>query len=203
MAPARETLVERLQRNDPTAAAELVSTYHSRIYQLALKYVRNHEDAEEVTQDVFLKVCRNAASFRGEAALTSWMHRITFNAAISHLRRSRSRNRVMVPRGHFVRADGTVEGMPDVPDTSPAADERLVSGELRQRLVSAVNDLPDLYREPVVLRDIRGLTTEEATARLKVKNQTLKSRLHRGRLMLRQRLADLAGGFSLRPEPAA
>jgi RNA polymerase sigma-70 factor, ECF subfamily len=75
--------------------------------------------------------------------------------------------------------------------------------QLRRRLFLAVLDLPAIYRAPVVLRDIHGLSTEEASAVLRVKDQTLKSRLHRGRLILRERLADFAGGLSLhRPIPA-
>ena len=75
--------------------------------------------------------------------------------------------------------------------------------ELRRQLVKAVLELPAIYRAPVVLRDIQGLSTEEASAVLNVKPQTLKSRLHRGRLILRQRLADFAGGLSLHnPMPA-
>jgi RNA polymerase sigma-70 factor (ECF subfamily) len=84
-----------------------------------------------------------------------------------------------------------------VADWSSLADEHVLRGELRRRLVKAVLELPAIYRAPVVLRDLQGLTTEEASAVLNVKDQTLKSRLHRGRLILRQRLADFAGGLTL------
>ena len=73
----------------------------------------------------------------------------------------------------------------------------MLRGEMRQALVRALKDMPVLYRAPVILRDVQGLTTEEASAVLQVKEQTLKSRLHRGRLMLREQLADFAGGLSL------
>ena len=66
------------------------------------------------------------------------------------------------------------------------ADEAMLRQELRERLVAAVGDLPAIYREPVILRDLRGLSTEEASTQLRVKDQTLKSRLHRGRLLLRE-----------------
>ena len=83
------------------------------------------------------------------------------------------------------------------------ADEEVLRGEMRRRLMKAVLELPAIYRVPVVLRDIHGLTTEEASAVLHVKDQTLKSRLHRGRLILRARLAEFASGLSLhRPVPA-
>ena len=77
------------------------------------------------------------------------------------------------------------------------ADEEMLRRQMRERLVEAVGNLPAIYREPVILRDIKGLSTEEASTRLRVKDQTLKSRLHRGRTMLRRRLADFAGGLSM------
>jgi RNA polymerase sigma-70 factor (ECF subfamily) len=82
-------------------------------------------------------------------------------------------------------------------------DEELLRFELRRAVEAAVRDLPEIYREPVILRDFEGLTTEEASTRLKVKDQTLKSRLHRGRLLLRERLQAFASGLTLhRATPA-
>ena len=82
-------------------------------------------------------------------------------------------------------------------DWSSLADDHVLRAEMRQRLIEALTRLPEVYRVPVILRDIQGLSTEEASAVLDVKPQTLKSRLHRGRLMLREHLADFAGGVML------
>src|SRR6266478_9773573 len=79
-------LLERLQAGDEHALVELADAYRSKIFQLAFRYVHNKEDAEEVTQDVLYKVYRNVGGFRGDAALSSWIYRITFNAAMSRLR---------------------------------------------------------------------------------------------------------------------
>ena len=79
----------------------------------------------------------------------------------------------------------------------------MLRGQLREALAEAVAELPAIYRAPVILRDLRGLSTEEASRRLNVKDQTLKSRLHRGRLILRERLAAFAGGLSLHHPAAA
>ena len=147
------TLIDRLKAHDRSAVADLSTAYGSKIAQLALRYLRNREDAEEVAQDVLLKVYQKIDAFRGDAALSSWIYRITFNTVMSRLRDSKR----------------------------------------------ALRDLPELYRTPVVLRDIHGLTTEEASAVLRVNDQTLKSRLHRGRLILRARLAEFAGGLALHP----
>src|SRR6266853_1045510 len=84
--PKTERLLERLQQGEDGAMADLADAYSSKIYQLAYRYLRNKEDAEEVAQDVLYKVYRSVGSFRGDAALSSWIYRITFNAAMSRLR---------------------------------------------------------------------------------------------------------------------
>jgi len=191
-------LVERLRGQDEHALAELSSLYGAKIYQLAFRYMRNHEDAEEVVQDVLLKVFRKIELFRGDSALSSWVYRITFNTAMSRLRRTRLARLAEVTEleiGTSMHEDGP--GAFDPADWSQMADEAMLRQELRERLVAAVGDLPAIYREPVILRDLRGLSTEEASTQLRVKDQTLKSRLHRGRLLLRERLADFADGLSM------
>ena len=85
----------------------------------------------------------------------------------------------------------------DPADWSNLGDELVLRAQLRDALQAAVAELPAIYRAPVILRDLKGLSTEEASRRLKVKDQTLKSRLHRGRLILRERLAEFAGGLTL------
>jgi RNA polymerase sigma-70 factor, ECF subfamily len=178
--------------------ADLAEAYGPKIHQLAFRYLRNKEDAEEVVQDVLYKVYRNVGDFRGEAALSSWIYRITFNASMSRLRsasyqRAQEAQRAVTAAGE----DNTVTALPEPADWSNIADEQLLRSQLRRRLFRAVLALPAIYRAPVVLRDIQGMSTEEASAMLRVKDQTLKSRLHRGRLMLRKQLADFAGGLSL------
>src|SRR5580765_2353406 len=81
-----EELLARLKAGDENAIRDVAEMYGSKIYQLAFRYLRNKEDAEEVTQDVLFKVYRNVGAFRGDAALSSWIYRITFNAAMSRLR---------------------------------------------------------------------------------------------------------------------
>ena len=197
--PQNEELLKRLQQGDESALTELAAQFGSKIYQLAFRYLRNHEDAEEITQDVLYKVFRKVGEFRGDAALSSWIYRITFNSAMSRLR-SASYQRAQDEQREPVPAEGdetTVTSVQEVADWSNMADEHLLRSQLRRRLVRAVLALPAIYRAPVVLRDLQGMSTEEASAMLRVKDQTLKSRLHRGRLILRKQLADFAGGLAL------
>jgi RNA polymerase sigma-70 factor (ECF subfamily) len=193
-------LLARLKSGDERALAELADEFGAKIYQLAFRYLRNKEDAEEVTQDVLFKVYRKVDAFRGDAALSSWIYRITFNAAMSRLRTAkfqRAQDDERRTSSGDVDAQGEPSRAKDVADWSNLADERVLRSQLRQRVFSAILSLPAIYRAPVMLRDIHGMSTEEASAMLKVKDQTLKSRLHRGRLILRKQLADFAGGLSL------
>jgi RNA polymerase sigma-70 factor (ECF subfamily) len=178
--PKETTLLTRLQAGDEQALGDLADAYSAKIYQLAFRYLRNNEDAEEVTQDVLYKVHRKVGTFRGDAALSSWIYRITFNAAMSRLRsakyqRAQDGDRRPLPAD----SDAMMPSLPtDIADWTNMADEGLLRSQLRQRV-------------------FRAMSTEEASAMLRVKDQTLKSRLHRGRLILRKQLADFAGGLSL------
>ena len=193
---AERDLIGRMRARDGNAVAELAATYGPRIQQLAFRYVKNHEDAEEVAQDVLMKVYRKIDAFRGDAALSSWIYRITFNTAMSRLRTARLNRQSDAP--HVDVDGGSMERREQDPhDWSSLADDQVMRAEMRQRLIDALSHLPSVYRIPVLLRDIQGLSTEEASAVLRVKPQTLKSRLHRGRLILRRHLGDFVGGLEL------
>jgi RNA polymerase sigma-70 factor, ECF subfamily len=193
-------LVARLRERDEHALAELASIYGQRIFQLAFRYTRNHEDAEEVVQDVLLKVFRKIDAFRGDSALSSWIYRITFNTAMSRMRRLKAmRAAEMSDIEIGTAANDDALAAFDPPDRSDLADASVLKSQLRERLAAAVVGLPEIYRVPVILRDFNGLSTEEASTKLQIKDQTLKSRLHRGRMLLRARLTDFAGGLSMRP----
>jgi RNA polymerase sigma-70 factor, ECF subfamily len=192
-------LVERLRAGDDTAVAELAARYGSKIYQLSFRYMKNREDAEEVAQDVLLKVFRKIKAFRGDAALSSWIYRITFNTAMSRLRTLRFSRPAEVPERLATRPDSEDQTprRADVIDWTSVPDETYLRSQLRTKIHKALSTLPPIYRTPIVLRDIHGLSTEEASAALKVKSQTLKSRLHRGRLALREQLGEYANGIQL------
>ena len=195
MGATQQELLVRLQAGDESALADLASTYGAKIQQLAFRYLRNKEDAEEVMQDVLYKVYRNVG-----AALSSWIYRITFNAAMSRLRTVKYQRAQQSPDIEWrpnAEGDETLAAAREVADLTDMADEHVLRSQLRQRVFRAILSLPAIYRAPVMLRDIQGMSTEEASAMLRVKDQTLKSRLHRGRLILRKQLAEFAGGLAL------
>jgi RNA polymerase sigma-70 factor, ECF subfamily len=193
---AERNLIGRMRARDGSAVGDLASLYGPQIQQLAFRYLKNWEDAEEVAQDVLMKVYRKIEAFRGDSALSSWIYRITFNTAMSRLRTARY-SRAAETRPIDRDLEGTQPVKHEPADWSQLADEQVLRSEMRAKLVEALTHLPAVYRVPVLLRDIHGLSTEEAAAILRVKPQTLKSRLHRGRLILRKHLGDFSAGVQL------
>src|SRR5215204_5161533 len=124
-------LVGRMRARDGSAVADLASLYGPRIQQLAFRYLKNWEDAEEVAQDVLLKVYRKIEAFRGDAALSSWIYRITFNTAMSRLRNVRASRTVEVP--HFDPGGDAVEiAAPAEPaDWTALADDQVMRSQMR------------------------------------------------------------------------
>jgi len=193
---AERDLVGRMRAGDGSAVADLASLYGPRIQQLAFRYLKNWEDAEEVSQDVLMKVYRKIEAFRGDSALSSWIYRITFNTAMSRLRTARFARNVEVQPAE-IQTETADHVQPEPADWTALADDQVMRSQMRKQLIGALRHLPEVYRVPVLLRDIHGLSTEEASAILHVKPQTLESRLHRGRLILRKHLGDFAGGLEL------
>ena len=190
-----QQLIGQLQRREAGAADQLATIYGPMIHQLAFRYMKSWEDAEEVAQDVMMKVIRRIDAFRGDSALSSWIYRITFNTAMSRLRNSKHSRPLEVRQADLAK-DATSEPF-EVPDWSGLGDDAVMRAELREALASALTELPAVYRAPVVLLDIQGLSTQEASKVLNVKTQTLKSRLHRGRMMLRERLDVFSDGLTM------
>src|SRR3954454_8813884 len=134
---AQEELLARLKRGDEQALVDLADEVGTKIYQLAFRYLRNKEDAEEVTQDVLFKVYRKIDAFRGDAALSSWIYRITFNTAMSRLRTGRSTRAAEQHRPEL--PDDAASPMPaqDPADWSSLADDHVLRREMREQLISA------------------------------------------------------------------
>lgn len=200
-------LIARLRAGDEMAVQELAERYSPRIFQLAMRHMKNREDAEEVTQDVLMKVYRKVDAFRGDSALSSWIYRITFNTAMSRLRNGKAARAAEQERERVEAASASIDepiaSVRQPADWSHMPDEELLRLQLRQAAAIAIAELPEIYRAPVLLRDIQGLSTEEASSRLHLKDQTLKSRLHRGRLMLREKLRAFTTGLNLHPPTPA
>jgi RNA polymerase sigma-70 factor (ECF subfamily) len=178
------------------AIDELTHRYRARIVRLAARYVRNGSDAEDLAQEVLLKVWRNIALFQGEPRLWPWIARITANTCISHLRAQRRRpvERLRPIDGTTAASAGTV----DPSDGGLLADDEAMLAQFRERTALALQRLPTNYRNAVVLMDLYQCSTQEASRSLGIPVPTVKSRAIRGRRLLRHPLAAFAGGLGLR-----
>ncbi len=190
------SLVTRLRGGDTTALETLMERYASRVYRLAHGITRNEADAEEVAQDVFLTLFRKIHMFEGRAALGSWIYRVTSNAALIK-RRGRHPEREVPLDSHLPTflPDGHRAGDRDflLADWSQMPDNELLSQETRTILTRAIDGLPDHYRAVLVLRDIEGLSNEEAAEVVGESVAAVKSRLHRARMVLREELTRQLG----------
>jgi len=168
--------VDRLRRGDPRAFEELVIAYQHRVFGVALRMLRNRSEAEEIAQEVFLRVHGAVDDFRGEAKLSTWLYAITSRLCLNRLAAGERR----------VAREGqeTLERL--TADVDPAA--QLERGELEAALQRAITELPEERRIVVVLRDLEGLPYEEIAEALDLPVNTVRSRLHRARLDLKAKL---------------
>jgi RNA polymerase sigma-70 factor (ECF subfamily) len=187
-------LLEALRRRDATAAESLVSVFGDRAYRLAIGITGNQQDAEEAVQDAFWTVVSKIDTFRGDAALGSWIYRITANAAY-HRRRSARSRRDEISLADILptfEEDGRYAG--PIVDWSAELDDPAVQTELRSVLTSALEELPHHYRAVIILHDVDGLPMAEVAECLGITVPTAKARAHRARLLLRKRLGEFMSG---------
>lgn len=184
-------LIERLKDGDGAALETLMDRYASRVYRVARGITRTDADAEEVVQDVFMTLARKIDRFEGRAALGTWIYRVATNAALLKLRGKRAEREVSLEE-HLptFREDGHREGPRSylVADWSQSPEAELLDGEARAILSRAIDQLPEPYRAVLVLRDVEELTNEEAAQILGESVASVKSRLHRARMALREQL---------------
>lgn len=189
--PAEDRLIERLRQGDTQALEALMARYSGRVYRLAFGITRNDADAEEIVQDVFLTLFRKIDTFEERSALGTWIYRVTANAALIKRRGKRVELEVLLedylPR--FLE-DGHRDGDRTFlcADWSQRPDEAAQGVETRAILTQALERLPDTYRAVVLLRDLEGLSNEEAAEVLGETVASVKSRLHRARMALREQL---------------
>ena len=179
------TLIEQFRKGCEASFEELVQRYESKAYNLALRLTRNVEDAEEVLQDVFITIYRKIDGFEGKAKFSSWLYRITVNAAFMKLRKRRQDQSVSL--SDLIPQLNTREIFQPV-SCGFRSDFRATNGEIREALEHAIDKLPDDYRAVFILRDVDGLSNKEVSDILGLTIPAVKSRLHRSRMMLRKRL---------------
>jgi RNA polymerase sigma-70 factor (ECF subfamily) len=178
-------LVDLFKGGEITAFEEIISRYEAKVMNLALRFTRNQEDAEEVMQEVFTTVYRKIDGFRGQSAFSSWLYRIVVNAAFMKLRKKKQSQTVSMEdlapavKQYCMERESV---------TNTHSYNLTVTRELQEVLQRAIDKLPDQYRAVFVLRDVDGLSNQETGEILDLSIPAVKSRLHRSRIMLRKRL---------------
>jgi RNA polymerase sigma-70 factor (ECF subfamily) len=184
-------LIDRLRGGDTSALEELMEEFAPRVYRLAHGITRSAADAEEVVQDVFLSLFRRIDAFEGRAALSTWIYRIGVNAALLKRRGKRVELEVLL-EDHLptFREDGHREGDRSMllADWSDTPEEELLTRETRLTVRRLIASLPEPYQVVLLLRDLEELSNEETAAIVGESVASVKSRLHRARMALREQV---------------
>lgn len=182
-------LLETLRGGQDQAAEALVARFGRRVYRLAVRITGNAHDAEEAAQDALWRVLTKIHTFRGESAFSSWVYRVTANSAYeARRRRHHARHEVSWDEA-LPRFDEQGHHAAPITDWSPLVDDPATRSELRAELRRAIEQLPDEYRAVFVMRDVEGMSNADVAETLGMSVPAVKSRLHRARLVLRERLS--------------
>jgi RNA polymerase sigma-70 factor (ECF subfamily) len=191
--PSDKALAAQAAAGDDSAFETIVERYQARVFRLACR-LTSDTDAPDVLQETFLQVHRHLASFRGDSQFSTWLYRIATNTALMH-RRARQRRPGSSLEDFLPRFDsrGTHVATPAELQVASRADELLDQQFLAERAREALAQLPDLYRDAFVLRDLEEMSTADVARTLGVESATVRQRVHRARLMLRGYLSNLVG----------
>lgn len=188
--PADSDLISRAAEGDPSAFQTLVERHRSMVYRVAYQFAGNHHDAEDIAQEVFIKVYRSLDRFRQDSQLSSWLYRIVMNACIDHRRRH-------VPAGAAPFGEEAEQRMLNTPEERPGPEDRAYGEELGQVLESEIGRLPKGQRIVFVMRHHQGMKLCEIAEALGLAEGTVKRQLHAAVHRLRQALSQAnvtAGG---------
>jgi len=191
--PTDLELVQAIKAGDERAFEQMVERYHGRVYSLSYGVLRNAEDAEEATQDTFWTLYRKIGTFDEARKFFSWFYRVALNSAYSRARRRPPAPTVAIeeylPR---FRSDGHLESV-DLRDWSVAVEDEAAAKELAGKAHEFIAELPPAYRDVIWMYDVEEMPAADIAEILEISIPAFKSRLHRARLYVRQRLAEVAG----------
>jgi RNA polymerase sigma-70 factor (ECF subfamily) len=192
MSELERSLLRRLRDRDERAFRELVEAHRDRVYNITFRMLGNRAEAEDVAQEVFIAVFKNIDEFRGDSKFSTWLYRIAVNLCknrIKYLARRHDRDRDQLDEStHANGVNGSIGGpLPSSPDKA------LASAQMEKLMQEAIANLEEDQRIVVVLRDVEDLSIEEICEITGLPDGTVKSRLHRARLVLRKRLQRHVG----------
>jgi RNA polymerase sigma-70 factor (ECF subfamily) len=189
MLESDEVLIERARAGDSAAVEALLERHQAQVYRFGVRLCRDPEDAKDVLQDTLLAAARGLREFRGGAAISTWLYTIARSFCIKQRRRSK-----FAPPDDLRGEEARARARSALVDPHDSPEESLAGREVERALEAAVRSLEPMYREVLVLRDMEGLTAPEVADVLGISVVAVKSRLHRARVAVRERVAPLIGG---------
>ena len=177
--PDDQELLDRARSGDPAAFDTIVDRFERRVFAVALRICRHHEDARDVTQEVFVTALRALQGFRGEAQLSTWFHRVAVNASLDLVRKRRRREHA------------STDDLAEQASSEPGPESEAIDSVRAREVHRALGVIPPDQRALIVLHDLQGLDYAECADALEIPLGTVKSRLHRARLALARQLGHL------------
>ena len=191
MSESDSELIERCKNGDMSAFDQIVQRYEVPLLNFIIRYIGDPESAEDLTQETFIRIYKNVKRYRKDKAeFRTWMYRIAANLCKNELRNRGRRSRIMV---NSVSADDdSGDAIENAVDTTAGPDRQLEEKERQELLSQAISSLPDKLRTALILRDVQGMSYEEVSEIVGKPLGTVKSRINRARLMLKDRMAEYA-----------
>lgn len=176
-------LIDRASRGDAEAFNALLGAHEKQMYAVSLRMCQNREDAQDCLQEAMIRVFRAISGFKGQSSFSTWLYRITMNTCLDELRRRKTKQ------------NSSLDGLLDMgwapADENMSPERHAMNAETRRQLNAAISNLPEDMRSAIVLRDIHGLSYDEIADVLNINVGTIKSRISRGRVKLREELSAI------------
>jgi RNA polymerase sigma-70 factor (ECF subfamily) len=182
--PGDEHLIGRARSGDAAAFEELIERYRSRVFRLAVQFMRNQDDAQEVLQEVFFTVYQKLGQFEGKSAFSTWLYRVAVNTSLMRIRGRDKTELVSI-------SEIADDSLPGDREGAVGPDDRIMTEQALARIEQAMIPLPEEYKTILILRDIESFSNEETAEIMNLTVAAVKSRLHRARGFLRGKLEDL------------
>lgn len=186
--PTDHHLIAEFKAGSMEAMEKIVGRYEGRIFTFGLKMCGHLQDAEDIAQETFLNAFRYLKDFRGETKLKNWLFMIATRACIRKRRKKKCEPNYEISLDSFIHEDGS-DGKYEIPDWSDDPSDNVMRAELKKIIDAATQTLPHKYRLVFNLRDIEGFSTKETAEILEISTQSVKTRLHRARLFLREEIS--------------
>jgi len=191
MVESDDKLMSRCQEGDASAFDQLVQRHRTTLFNFIYRFINDRESAEEITQEVFIRIYRNIGKFRPElSSFRTWLYRIASNLCKNELRNRNRHSRIITKLTGANTDEESDNRIEKLPDTSPGPDVQLEQNELQEILSSVISHLPEKYRTILILRDIEDMPYEDIAKIINKPEGTVKSRLNRARHMLKDKMKD-------------